>query len=79
MIRPSNDRKWDVDYARTPSAAVEGDLVTFTNFRDFDYTHDGKVAEVEVVSVDPSHTQDGTIQTRVILRTVELQPSRFLP
>ncbi len=45
MIRPSNDRKWDVDYARTPSAAVEGDLVTFTNFRNFDYTLDGKVTE----------------------------------
>lgn len=45
MIRPSNDRDWDVDYARTPSAAVEGDLVTFTNFRNFDYTLDGKVTE----------------------------------
>ena len=45
MIRPSNDRNWDTDYARTPSAAVEGDLVTFTNFRNFDYALDGRVTE----------------------------------
>lgn len=45
MIRPSNERNWDADYARTPSAAVEGDLVTFTNFRNFDYTLEGKVTE----------------------------------
>lgn len=45
MIRPSNDRNWDADYARTPSATVEGDAVTFTNFRNFDYTLDGKVTE----------------------------------
>jgi hypothetical protein len=45
LIRPSNDRNWDADYARTPSAVVEGDLVTFTNFRNFDYTLGGKMTE----------------------------------
>lgn len=45
MIRPSNDRNWDTDYARTPAASVEGDTVTFTNFRNFDYTLDGQVTE----------------------------------
>jgi hypothetical protein len=36
-IEPSNDRDWLPDVARTPSASVEGDLVTIRNVRDFRY------------------------------------------
>lgn len=43
--RPSNNRDWSPEYARTANATVEGDVVTFTNFRNFDYTLDGKVTE----------------------------------
>ena len=42
---PSNERDWAPEYARTAGATVEGDAVTFTNFRNFDYTSDGKVTE----------------------------------
>lgn len=45
LIRPSNDRNWDPEYARTPSASVEGDLVTIKNFRNFDYSLDGRFTE----------------------------------
>lgn len=41
----------------------EGDSEAFDESR--------SVAEVEVVSVDPFESQDGTIQTRITLRTVE--------
>lgn len=43
--KPSNDRDWSPEYAHTANATVEGDAVTFTNFRNFDYTLDGKVTE----------------------------------
>lgn len=43
--RPSNDRNWSPEYARTAGATVDGDTVTFTNFRNFDYSMDGTVTE----------------------------------
>ena len=43
--RPSNQRDWAPEYARTAGATVEGDTVTFTNFRNFDYSMDGTVTE----------------------------------
>lgn len=43
--RPSNDRNWSAEYARTAGATVDGDTVTFTNFRNFDYSMDGTVTE----------------------------------
>ena len=42
---PRNDRDWSPEYARTANATVEGDAVTFTNFRNFDYKLDGTVIE----------------------------------
>ncbi len=43
--KPSNNRGWAPEFARTPSAALEGDVVTFTNFRNFDYRADGTPIE----------------------------------
>jgi hypothetical protein len=43
--RPSNDRDWAPEYARNANATVEGDAVTFTNFRNFGYALDGSVTE----------------------------------
>jgi hypothetical protein len=43
--QPSNDRDWAPEYARTAGVTVEGDRVTFTNFRNFDYALDGAVTE----------------------------------
>lgn len=43
--RPSNDRHWAPEYARTAGAVIDGDAVTFTNFRNFDYAKDGTVTE----------------------------------
>lgn len=37
MIEPRNDREWLPDVALLPSARVEGDLLTFTNVRNFEY------------------------------------------
>jgi hypothetical protein len=42
---PSNERDWAPEYARSPDAKVEGDAVTFTSFRNFDYALDGTVTE----------------------------------
>lgn len=36
-LRPSNDRDWQPDVARPPTAAFEGDRVTIRNVRNFDY------------------------------------------
>jgi hypothetical protein len=36
-IRPSNDREWGPEVAELPHAAIDGDLVTVHNIRDFDY------------------------------------------
>ncbi len=43
--RASHDRDWVAEHARIPGAAVEGDAVTFTDFRNFDYAADGTVTE----------------------------------
>ena len=42
---PRNDRDWSPEYARTANATVDGDAVTFTNYRNFDYKLDGTVTE----------------------------------
>jgi hypothetical protein len=44
-IKPSNDRDWQADWARTGSVTIEGDTVTFHNFRNFDHAPDGTVTE----------------------------------
>jgi len=36
-IEPSNDRAWQPDVSRTPSATIEGDRVTLHDVRNFDY------------------------------------------
>jgi hypothetical protein len=36
-LRPSNDRQWQPDVARQPSAVIEGDRVTLRNVRSFVY------------------------------------------
>jgi hypothetical protein len=36
-ITPSNDRNWQPDVARLPTAEIDGDRVTLRNVRDFDY------------------------------------------
>jgi hypothetical protein len=36
-IEPSNDRAWQADVARLPSAEIDGDRVTLRNVRGFDY------------------------------------------
>ena len=36
-LRPSNDRKWQPDVARPPTAEIEGDRLTIHNVRNFDY------------------------------------------
>ncbi len=36
-LAPSNDRNWAPEYARLPHATIEGDKVTLTNVRNFDY------------------------------------------
>lgn len=43
--KPSNNRDWSPEYARTANATVEGDAVTFTNFRNFDYGLDESVTQ----------------------------------
>lgn len=42
-IKPSNDRKWPDDVARTPYAEVNGDIVTLHNVRHFTYGPEDKV------------------------------------
>jgi len=36
-LRPSNDRKWQPDVARPPTAEIEGDRLTIHKVRNFDY------------------------------------------
>ena len=43
--KPSSQRDWETESARVPGATLEGDLVTFTNFRNFDYQPDGTPIE----------------------------------
>jgi len=45
LKRPSNDRNWAPEYARSAGAVSDGDAVTFTNFRNFGYALDGTVTE----------------------------------
>ena len=45
MKKPSDSRDWAPEFARTPSATIQGDVVTFTNFRNFDYRSDGTPIE----------------------------------
>lgn len=42
---PSNDRDWQPEWERTGSATLRGGLLTFSNFRNFDYASDGNVTE----------------------------------
>lgn len=46
LIKPSNDKQWAQGFEKTGHVTIEGDLVTFHNFRDFDYTTDGVVTPV---------------------------------
>ena len=43
--KPSANRNWETESARVPSVTLEGDLVTFTNYRNFDYQPDGTPVE----------------------------------
>jgi hypothetical protein len=45
LIPASNDRDWKAEWAKTPWAEIDGDTITFHNFRNFDYGHDGSVTE----------------------------------
>lgn len=40
-LAPSHERNWSPEYARLPSVAGDGDKVTITNVRNFDYPTDG--------------------------------------
>lgn len=42
-LRPSNDRAWQPDVARTAHVERAGDTVTIHNVRDFDYRADGSI------------------------------------
>jgi hypothetical protein len=44
-IRPSNDREWKPEWAKTGWADLNGGALTFHNFRNFDYGADGAVTE----------------------------------
>jgi hypothetical protein len=44
-IAPSNDRDWQADVARLPSATIAGDRVTIRNVRNFAYPSAGAVVE----------------------------------
>ena len=46
FIQPSNEKQWAQDFEKTGHATIEGDLVTFHHFRDFDYTKEGAVTPV---------------------------------
>lgn len=38
FVKPSNDKKWAQDFEKTGWVEVEGDQITFFNYRDFGYT-----------------------------------------
>jgi len=40
-LAPSHDREWSVEYSRLPRAEIEGDKVTISNLRNFDYSVNG--------------------------------------
>ncbi|MGJ8672937.1 DUF4105 domain-containing protein [Rubritalea sp.] len=37
FIKPSNEKPWTVDFEKTGWVEIEGEIITFYNFRDFDY------------------------------------------
>ena len=41
MLAPSHDRQWSIEYSRLPRAVIEGDKVTISNLRNFDYPVNG--------------------------------------
>ena len=41
-LTPSNDRRWSLEYSRLPHATTDGDTVTLTNVRNFDYPATGE-------------------------------------
>ncbi len=45
LIRPSNERDWKPEFARTGWSEIEGDRVTLHEVRNFDYTADGLTTE----------------------------------
>ncbi len=45
-IPPSNDRDWEPSVARTPTATLDGDLLTVHNVRNFDYRSETEFDEV---------------------------------
>lgn len=52
-IRPSNDRNWAEDVAHGVSALRQGDIVTLTNIRDFDWqTRDKAIPHWRQMTVD---------------------------
>ena len=40
-LAPSHQREWSIEYSRLPRAAIEGDKVTISNLRNFDYPAEG--------------------------------------
>jgi hypothetical protein len=44
-IRPSNERDWKPEFARTGWSEINGDQVTLHEVRNFDYTPEGQVTE----------------------------------
>lgn len=45
-LQPSNDRAWEPSVARAPTATLDGDLLTITNLRNFDYRSETDFDEV---------------------------------
>lgn len=45
LKKPSATRNWEIESSKVPSVVLEGDLVTITNFRNFDYQPDGTPVE----------------------------------
>jgi hypothetical protein len=44
-LAPSNDREWQADVARLPTATIEGDRITLRNVRNFDYRSETEFVE----------------------------------
>ena len=45
-IEPSNDRDWLPDVARSPVSVVEGDILTISNIRNFEYRTEDDFSEI---------------------------------
>ncbi len=41
-LQPSHERRWSEEYSRLPTAELEGDRLTITNLRNFDYPRGGE-------------------------------------